>query len=178
MNNSKEISYRIVRSNRRTVSLEVTPSLEILVRAPARMSVRDIEAFVEKNSAWIERAVARMSSRNRRMLSASLSDEECERLRALAKLEIPPRVEHFSRIMGLTPSSVKITSAKGRFGSCSGRNGLCFSFRLMCYPPEAIDYVVVHELAHIRHHDHSDEFYSLIEKYLPDYKEREKLLRS
>lgn len=177
MNDIKKISYRIVRSDRRTVSLEVTPSLDLLVRAPARMSVRDIEAFVEKNSPWIERAVARMSARPRRMLSATLSKDECICLRERAKREIPPRVEHFSRIMGLVPSSVKITSAQGRFGSCSGRGGLCFSFRLMCYPPEAIDYVVVHELAHIRYHDHSPKFYSLIERYLPDYKERERLLR-
>ena len=61
--------------------------------------------------------------------------------------------------------------------SCSGKNRLCFSWRLMDYPEEAIDYVVVHELAHIRHHNHSRDFYALVASILPDYKERQALLR-
>lgn len=79
--------------------------------------------------------------------------------------------------MGLVPAGIKITSARTRFGSCSGKNSVCFSWRLMLYPPEAIDYVIVHELAHIRHHDHSPAFYALIEQYLPDWKVRMKLLK-
>ena len=79
--------------------------------------------------------------------------------------------------MGLKPKGVKITSAKKRFGSCSANDSICYSWRLMLYPKEAIDYVVVHELAHIVHKNHGQGFYSLIEKYLPDYKERENLLR-
>ena len=79
--------------------------------------------------------------------------------------------------MGLEPTGVKITSAKKRFGSCSAKNSICYSWRLMLYSKEAIDYVVVHELAHIAHKNHGPQFYALIEKYLPDYKEREKLLR-
>ena len=87
------------------------------------------------------------------------------------------RVDYWSDIMGLTPTGLKITSARTRFGSCSGKNSLCFSWRLMQYPREAIDYVVVHELAHIRHHDHSPAFYALIERYMPDWRERMKLLK-
>lgn len=79
--------------------------------------------------------------------------------------------------MNLYPTALKITSAKTRFGSCSGKDSICFSYLLMRYPDEAIDYVVVHELAHIKHKNHSKAFYTLIEKYLPDYKEREKLLK-
>jgi predicted metal-dependent hydrolase len=72
---------------------------------------------------------------------------------------------------------VKITAARKRFGSCSGRNGLCFSLYLMQYPPEAIDYVVVHELAHITHKNHSPAFHSLIARYLPDHKARRAMLK-
>ena len=80
--------------------------------------------------------------------------------------------------MDLTPASVKITSARTRFGSCSGKNSVCFSWYLMRYPDEAIDYVVVHELAHLRHHDHSPAFYALVERYLPDWRERMRLLKA
>lgn len=74
---------------------------------------------------------------------------------------------HYAAIMGVVPTSVKITAAKSRFGSCSGKNGICFSLYLMQYQEEAIDYVVVHELAHIRHHDHSSAFYAEVAKVMP-----------
>ena len=79
--------------------------------------------------------------------------------------------------MGVKPTGIKITSAKKQIGSCSGKNSICYSWGLMQYAPEAIDYVVVHELAHIIHKNHGKDFYKLIEKYLPDYKKREKLLK-
>ena len=90
---------------------------------------------------------------------------------------LPGKVTHYAAIMGVVPTSVKITAAKSRFGSCSGKNGICFSLYLMQYPEEAIDYVVVHELAHIRHHDHSSAFYAEVAKVMPDYRARMKLLK-
>ena len=98
-------------------------------------------------------------------------------MRRRAKAELPPRVAYYSQILGVAPTGIKITSAKKRFGSCNGKNSICFSLYLMQYPQAAIDYVVVHELCHIRHHDHSPAFYRLVESVLPDYKERERLLR-
>ena len=90
---------------------------------------------------------------------------------------LPKRVEYYSDIMNVKPTGLKITSAKKHFGSCNGKNSICFSYYLMLYPKEAIDYVVVHELAHIKHHNHSKEFYNYISIFMPDYKQREKLLR-
>ena len=81
-----------------------------------------------------------------------------------------------NRMNDLIPG-VKITGAKTRFGSCNSRNSLCFSWRLMQYPDEAIDLVVVHELCHIAHHDHGPGFYALLGSILPDHRERMKLLR-
>lgn len=79
--------------------------------------------------------------------------------------------------MGLRPAGITITGARTRFGSCSSKRRISFSFRLMQYPPEAIDYVVVHELAHLRHMNHSAQFYALIEQYMPDYKVRRAMLK-
>ena len=87
------------------------------------------------------------------------------------------RVDYWSGIMGLTPTGLKITSARTRFGSCSGKNSLCFSWRLMQYPREAIDYVVVHELAHIRHHDPLPRVLRAHRALMPDWRERMKLLK-
>lgn len=83
----------------------------------------------------------------------------------------------FSNIMNVKASSVKITSAKTRWGSCSGKNNICFSYRVMCLPPDIIDYIVVHELAHIKQHNHSNMFYNEILKVMPDYKKRLKELK-
>ena len=106
-----------------------------------------------------------------------MTESDVEQLKALAKRILPQKVEYYAKIMGVKPKSVKITSAHSRFGSCSGDNAICFSYILMRYPEEAIDYVVVHELAHIRHHNHSRSFYAFVGKFLPDYKKREAMLR-
>ena len=98
-------------------------------------------------------------------------------MQAAARDHIPKRVEYYAALMGLRPAWVKITGAKKRFGSCGPENGLCFAWRLMRYPEAAIDYVVVHELAHIVHKNHSPAFYKLIERYLPDWRERMALLK-
>lgn len=170
------MTYEIVRSRRRTVALEVTREGRVLVRAPLRMPQGEIERFVASHAAWLEKAQAKVAARQ--AAHPPLTEQETAALRQRAKKLLPDRVAHYAAIMGVTPTSVKITSARTRFGSCSGKNGICFSLYLMQYPEEAIDYVVVHELAHIRHHDHSLAFYAEVAKVLPDYKERMKLLKT
>lgn len=170
------MTYEIVRSRRRTVALEVTREGRVLVRAPLRMPQGEIKRFVASHAAWLEKAQAKVAARQ--AAHPPLTEQETATLRQRAKELLPDRVAHYAAIMGVTPTSVKITSARTRFGSCSGKNGICFSLYLMQYPEEAIDYVVVHELAHIRHHDHSPAFYAEVAKVLPDYKERMKLLKT
>lgn len=168
--------YKLIRSSRRTLSLEIGRDLTVTVRAPMKMPLSDIEAFVQKHDKWIEKKLSVMEKRE--IKPDNHSAEEISALKKKAKEILPQKVAYFSEIMGLKPAGVKITSAKKRFGSCSGKNSLCFSYQLMLYPDEAIDYVVVHELAHIKHRNHSAQFYSLIGKYLPDYKTRERILKS
>ena len=95
----------------------------------------------------------------------------------MAKAILPSKIERYAQRMDVEPTGLTITSAKTRFGSCSGKNRLSFSWRLMAYPEAAIDYVVVHELAHIRYKDHSRAFYGFIESVLPDYRDRIRLLK-
>lgn len=168
-------NYSVVFSKRRTLGLEITKDLEIIVRAPVRTSKRDIEQMVLKHARWIESHLEKQ--RKRLDARPELTPEEQAALRNHAKTVIPDRVAYYSRLMGLEPTGITITSAEKRFGSCSPKNRLSFSWRLMRYPEAAVDYVVVHELAHIRHKNHSKTFYACIESYMPDYKERKKLLK-
>jgi predicted metal-dependent hydrolase len=167
--------YTVRYSRRRTIAVEITRDGAVLVRAPVGTPRIVIEDTVRRNAGWIE------THRARRLeyLKAhpEPTPEEQKALIAAAKVYIPARVAHFSALMELQPERVTITSARTRFGSCSGKNRLCFSWRLMQYPPEAVDYVVVHELAHIRHKNHSSAFYDLVARYMPDFKARRNLLK-
>lgn len=167
--------YEIKRSKRKTLSIEVTRDLRIIVRAPKHFPEKQIDQFVSKHQEWIEKTLERQS---KRLPLKSLSQEQVKELKRQAKEILPQRVEYYSELMQLYPTAVKITSAEKRFGSCNGKNGICFSYRLMLYPKEAVDYVVVHELAHIKHKNHSRDFYELIGQYMPDYKKRNAILKS
>ena len=169
------IPYSIVFSKRKTLSLQVKADGTVTVRAPVGTKQKIIEDFVDKNSAWLEKTKKKMLSKQELFREAS-SEEERE-LRKKAKAVLPEKISRYSSLIGVMPTRITITGARTRFGSCSGKNSISFSFYLMRFPEEAIDYVVVHELCHIKHHDHSKEFYKEIEKILPDYKQREKLLR-
>lgn len=94
-----------------------------------------------------------------------------------AARHLPERVTYFAEQFDLKVEKVRITSARTRWGSCSPKGTLSFSWRLMMTPPDVIDYVVIHELAHTVHHNHSQRFWKLVERWLPDYKERRKQLR-
>lgn len=169
--------YTLIRSSRRTLGLEITADLQVVVRAPHRCSRREIQRFVDSHEEWIEKHMAVQQRRQQAALARQVTPEQEAQLRRMAAKHIPARVAHYGAIMGLTPNGIRITSAQKRFGSCSGENRLCFSWRLMQYPPQAVDYVVVHELAHIRHHNHSRDFWRLVESVMPDYRARQALLR-
>lgn len=169
------LDYTVKRSSRCTIGLEITRDCKVIVRAPYGVSNSEIEKFVSGLKNWINKKLLLQKKRQEKNLNADMHKDE---LLKQARLCLPPLVERYSALMGLRPASVKITSAKTRFGSCSGKNAICFSWRLMAYPQAAVEYVVVHELAHIAHHNHSKEFYNTVKKYMPDYKERQKLLKT
>ena len=94
-----------------------------------------------------------------------------------AQKEIHARCTWFSMITGYTPASIRITDARQRWGSCTHRGGLNFSWRLIQAPPEIVDYVIVHELVHIMQPDHSRKFWTKVKEIMPDYERRRKWLR-
>ena len=109
---------------------------------------------------------------------AALTDEKIAELKRSARTYLEAKTKYFANIMGLKYGRITITSAKTRFGSCSSKGNISYSYLLMTYPEAAREYVVVHELAHLVHMNHSAAFYALVERYMPDYKARRKLLKS
>lgn len=166
-------NYTVIRSNRKSVAIQVGVDCSITVRAPLRISQKEIDNIMQDKKEWLEKAI--ISQREKSKNAKTYTDDEIKLLRAKAKEVIPKKVEYYSAIMGVKPTAVKINSAKKRYGSCSGENSLNFSLYLMDKDERFVDYVVVHELAHIKHHNHSKDFYRFIEGFMPDYKERMKL---
>lgn len=175
VSNLNEMEYQLRRSSRRSLSIEITPEGSLLVRAPQRMSRAEIERVLQQHAGWVERKRREQAQRQAAWPEPDAAQEQA--LRARARAEIPPLVDKWAARMGVAVTGVKITSARTRFGSCSARNALCFSWRLMQYPPEAVEAVVVHELAHVRNKNHGPAFYAEVEHFLPDYRQRIRRLR-
>lgn len=169
------MEYQLVRSKRRTLAIEITREARVVVRAPLRMPQKQIEAFLQEKQGWITRHLQQMQARRENHPEPTAEEEAA--LRAKARELLPPLVENYAAILGVQPAGVTITGARTRFGSCSPKNRLSFSFRLMDWPMAAIEYVVVHELAHIRHKNHGPDFYREVASVLPDWRERSALLK-
>ena len=169
------MEYQLIRSKRKTLAIEITRDARLGVRAPLRCSQARIEQFLAEKQAWITLHLQKMQQR--RENHPEPTPEEEALLRKKARNLLPGLVNRYAVQMDVQPAGITITGARTRFGSCSPKNRLSFSFRLMDYPMEAIEYVVVHELAHILHKNHSAAFYAEIEKVLPDWRERNKLLK-
>jgi len=168
------IEYSLIYSDRRTLSLSVKDG-KVIVRAPRKTPRSIVDSFVKKHVAWIFRTLEKEEKRNE--IFNGLTNERILELKAVAKSKLAKKTEYYSNIMGIKYGRITITSAKTRFGSCSSKGNISYSYRLMLYPEEAQDYVVVHELAHVLEMNHSKRFYQIIEKVLPDYKQRIRMLK-
>ena len=153
--------YLLIRSKRKTVALAIKEDGTLEVRAPMRLSKKWIDGFVEQKEGWIQQKTAETAKRA--AARRQLTPQEEENLRLRAQEYLPQRTWELAEQTGLTPAGVKVTGAKTRWGSCSGKNRICLSWRLMERPREVIDYVIIHELCHTEHHDHSKGFWALVD---------------
>ncbi len=173
----RELSYRFVRSSRKTLSVEIGPT-GLTVKAPFSASKRDVEAFLRKRPHWVlahydamQEKMEKLSQQNGNShLSESQKEALEKRYRNLARECITKRASYYAAQLGVTYSSIRIAEQKTRWGSCSSRGTLSFHWRLVLAPPAVMDYVVVHEVCHLIHMDHSPDFWAEVESLMPDYK--------
>lgn len=180
--NGNDISLpaQMIRSKRRTVGISVKPGGEIIIRAPKLLPQTAILAFVYQKSDWILSAYNNQKDRipqdnNIEKDAATLALEK--RYRDAAREYIPKRVEYYHTLTGGSYEKITIRDQKTRWGSCSNNGTLSFNYRLMLAPPRVLDYVVVHELCHLTHMNHSREFWDMVASILPEYKEYRKWLK-
>lgn len=211
---------QLIRSNRRSIGLEVHPDGRLVVRAPRYASVKEIEEVVKNKQKWIEKSRARLSRRSPAYKPKTFTAGEtfwylgeqyplqlADRTRPLLVLDgcfslskntqlnakdvfvewyreetrqiTTDIIQDYSRIHGFRVNQVRVTSARTRWGSCSGKNNLNFTYRLCMAPFSVVTYVVVHELVHLNIRNHSKAFWREVEAIKPDYKgDREWLKQS
>ena len=170
----------VIRSNRKTVAIQVNSDLSVTVRAPRSASEKDIEEILKRKEAWISKHIEKIKKTKERLEAEPTEKLTREKVIALAEEAlkvIPARVEYFAKVIGVTYGKITIRNQKTRWGSCSSKGNLNFNCLLMLAPPEVLDYVVVHELCHRKQMNHSKAFWSEVEKVLPDYKEARKWLK-
>jgi len=159
-----ELSYRVVRSSRRTIAIQILQAGEIVVRSPLRVPDEEIARFVESKRDWIEKHLPQQMEQPQKITLAELQS-----LAQQAMGVLPLRIRHFASKIGVNYGTVTIRSQRSRWGSCSGKGNLNFNCLLMLTPPEVVDYVIVHELCHRKELNHSPKFWAEVERILPDY---------
>jgi len=228
------IEYKIVRSHRKTLSLQVKHG-QVLVRAPYCVDEKFINTFIQKKSTWLKTKVAQQSQtddfccdfsqgsrlfifgelvtlhiifdkrpdtfltkgiNNLQVLNIVLAERDQKKLsnrdllaiavkkhiekyfKQQAEKTIPLKVATYSQLTSLKPISIKIRQYRARWGSCNNRGELSFNYLLMMLPNYVIDYVIVHELCHLQHLNHSKEFWQLVARYFPNYMRAKQWLKT
>lgn len=173
----KDYNLTLIRSSRRSIAVEIRPS-GIIVRAPKSMKNSEIEAFLQKKESWIEKHYEKMQKRLAEAPDViPFSVEEIQGLADQALKTIPRRVAYYAPLIGVDYGRITIRCQRTRWGSCSSKGNLNFNCLLMLMPEEVLDSVVVHELCHRKHMNHSRQFYEEIEKVFPDYQRCHKWLK-
>ena len=185
------MNVKIIRSNRKTLAIQINPDLSVTVRAPMYAPQSDIERILREKESCIQKHIEKIREQEAKRKKTQgekgeygefverdyLTNEEIKKLADKALQYIPKRVSYFAKQIGVTYGKIKIRNQKTRWGSCSSKGNLNFNCLLMLTPPEVIDYVVVHELCHRKEMNHSRVFWVEVEKVLPNYKEQVKWLK-
>lgn len=168
------MQYKVIYSERKTVAISIE-NCEAVVKAPIGTDEETIRKIVLKHSKWIEKHMEQQ--KRKASMFKNLTEDDIKAIKKDAKRYFTAKTEYYAKIMSIDYGRITITSAQKRFGSCSSKGNISFSYRLMLYPEVAREYVIVHELAHRREMNHSKRFYDVIAKVMPDYKYRKRLLK-
>lgn len=180
MKGTAELTYRLIRSARKTVAIQITRQGEVIVRAPRQCPLSFIESFLTDKRPWIERKQQEIKQREEMHedepdLARTPAEEQV--YRAQAAEIFARKAAYYAARMGVTYQRIAIRDQKTRWGSCSSRGNLNFNWRLVLAPVPVLDYVVIHELAHRREMNHSPRFWSIVAEMMPDYQMHRKWLR-
>ena len=166
----ESINADIIRSRRKTLALQIAEDGSLIVRSPMRCPEKEIALFIAKNRAWVEKHTEKAKQRAMELSGLEpFSSEDIRNMAEKAAEILPGRVSFYAEKLGVTYGRITVRCQKTKWGSCTAKGNLNFNCLLMAAPPEVLDSVVVHELCHRLHMNHSKEFYAAVYSAFPDY---------
>ena len=176
-NDFENIQFNIIYSPRKTLSLEIKPD-GFTIRAPKGIPRREINNFVKSKQSWIKKQLSKIQARQEALEQFPVfTMDEIRGLADKALVVIPEKVKKYAPIVGVDYGRITIRNQRARWGSCSSKGNLNFNCLLMLFSDEVVDYVVVHELCHRKHMNHSAAFYAEVERVFPEYRKCQKWLK-
>lgn len=176
---SGTVDIKTVRSRRKSMGLQIMADGSVLARVPYWVTNTQVKSFLREHTDWIVKKSSerkKICDRNQKIGAPPYGDLTAAKRRRVRDL-IAGRVDHYCEKMGVSVGRIAVRNQKTRWGSCSAKGNVNFNYLLAYLPEKLLDYVVIHELAHRKHMDHSKEFWEEVKRYCPDYKECRKQLR-
>lgn len=173
-----EYNVEVRRTKRKSAAIKITADMQIVVFVPLYVSDNEIERMVISKSKWIDEHMLKVQSTiDERSKLEKITFEQLKELEDQAVEYIPKRVKYYAEKENFVYNKITIKNLVSRWGSCSTKGNLNFNCLLMLTPDYVIDYIVVHELCHLREMNHSEKFWAEVEKIMPDYQRAELWLK-
>lgn len=160
MNNKKITQYEIIYSKIKNVYIQIKDG-KVIIKAPKRISEKELEKIIEKKSGWIEKNLEKTSQKQEK--SPLYTEEQFKKI-------VEKNASELINTTGLIPRKIRIRDIKYAWGSCSNNKNITINKKLISYSELAIRYVILHELCHLKYMNHSKDFWDLVQKYMPEYK--------
>ena len=160
----KNIEYQIKYSKIKNIYIQIKNG-QAIIKAPKRVSKKEIEKLIEQKAEWIKKGLEK--EKQKQSKQALYTKEEFKQI-------VTSNAKKLINETGLIPNKITIKEIKYAWGSCSSKKNITINLELIKYSQKAIRYVILHELCHIKHMNHSKEFWKLVEKYMPEYKKIQK----
>ena len=158
------LEYEVKYSKIKNIYIQIKDG-KVIVKAPRRVSKKEIEKILEQKSEWIQKAVEKETKKQEK--KPLYTKEEF-------KETVEKNANELIKQTGLVPNKITIKQIKYAWGSCSNKKNITINLELIKYSEQAIRYVILHEFCHIKYMNHSKDFWNLVEKYMPDYKQVKK----
>lgn len=170
----EDVSYRLkLRSGQRSIRMRMNEDGSLTISGPLSLSTSKIPEILNRHLPWIKSSRLKLGKKKK-----IINDQPLQALRLKTQILVRERLAHYNQFYNFLFRSISVSTARTRWGSCSRNGNLSFSYKLGLLPDHLIDYVVVHELCHLKEHNHSSSFWKLVAVHVPDHKERRRELRS
>ncbi len=164
MNNQEIPQYEITYSKIKNVYIQIKDG-KVLIKAPKRISRKELEKIIKKKEDWIEKNLEKSNKKQER--KALYTEEQFKQI-------VEESANELIKITGLIPNKIRIRNIKYAWGTCSVNKNITINYNLIKYSKQAIKYVILHELCHLKYMNHSKEFWNLVQQYMPEYKKIKK----